>query len=537
MPDEKQFPMNATSTDYVIVGAGSAGAVVANRLSEDARVTLLEAGSTDHGWDYRLHMPAALSHVLASDTYNWSYFSQPEPGLANRRIYCPRGRVLGGSSSINGMVFVRGNPHDFDLWAEDPALSMWRYEHCLPYFRKSERRPHGDEGYRGETGPMQVARARGAGVLNEAWIHGAMQAGYRQSSDFNGEAQEGVGRFDCTIRKGRRFSTARAYLHPIISRSNLDIVKRAATTRILFEGDRAVGVEYLKAGRLHRIHADAEVILCAGAINSPQLLMLSGVGNADQLRELDIPVHLDLKGVGQNLQDHLELYVQYSCRKPVSVYPSARWYRKPFVGLQWYLSNTGAGATNHFETGGFLRSSDTLTYPDLQFHFLPIAMNYDGRDRYSGHGFQVHVGPMKPTSRGEVKLRTADPRDAPLIQFNYNSTAADRQVMRRGILTVQEIVGQAAFDGLRGDELKPGNTDISTFIEQHAESAYHPCCTCKMGSDEMAVVDGAGQVHGLSNLRVVDASIMPDITNGNLNAPVIMMAEKLSDVIRGKITV
>lgn len=524
-------------TDYIIVGAGSAGGVLANRLSAHARVTVFEAGPNDHWWDYRVHMPAALSHVLSNDTYNWYYHSEPEPSLNNRRMYCPRGRVLGGSSSINGMIFVRGNAGDFNRWAEDPALAEWRYEKCLPYFMKSETRPHGDPQYRGEDGPMQIGQGRAAGPLNDAWLAAGEQAGYRSSTDFNGANQEGVGIFDNTVHKGRRLSTARAYLHPAMTRDSLNVVKGALVTRVLFEGDRAVGIEYRNGNSVERCYAEAEVILCGGAINSPQLLMLSGIGEAGHLRANNISVLSDLPGVGQNLQDHLEIYVQYSCKRPVSIYPSLKWYRQPFVGLQWYLLNSGNGATNHFETGGFLRSDPGLDYPDLQFHFLPIAMNYDGSDRHDGHGFQVHVGPMKPTSRGEIRLRNGDATSAPVIRFNYHSTQEDRAVMHRGIAVAREIISQPAFDELRDRELRPGSDDeddIEAFIRSKSESAYHPSCTCKMGSDEMSVVDGSGRVHGVQKLRVVDASIMPEITNGNLNSPVIMMAEKIADMITGE---
>lgn len=520
--------------DYIIIGSGSAGGVLAHRLSELASVAVIEAGPHDHAWDYRIHMPAALSHVLSNDTYNWYYHSEPEPELNDRRMYCPRGRVLGGSSSINGMIFVRGNRGDFDRWAQDPALSDWRYEKCLPYFMKSETRPHGDPQYHGEEGPMAIARGHASGPLHEAWLAAGEEAGYRRSSDFNGADQEGVGIFDCSVRRGRRLSTARAYLHPAIARGNIDVVKRALVTRILFEGKRATGIEYVQGGRRKTLHAGVEVIVAAGAINSPQLLMLSGIGDAEHLRANNIPVVCELPGVGQNLQDHLEIYVQYSCKQPVSIYPSLKWYRQPFVGLQWYLTQTGAGATNHFETGGFLKSDPSLDYPDLQFHFLPIAMNYDGTERHDGHGFQVHVGPMKPTSRGSVRLRDGDPSSPPVIRFNYNSTQQDRDVMRRGISIAREIVSQPAFNGLRDAELRPGSDDeavMDAFVRAHSESAYHPSCTCKMGSDDMAVVDGAGRVHGIDGLRVCDASIMPEITNGNLNAPVIMMAEKIADAI------
>lgn len=525
------------TADFVIVGAGSAGAVLASRLSEHASVILLEAGPDDHWWDYRIHMPAALSQVLVSDTYNWFYHSEPEAELDGRRMYCPRGRVLGGSSSINGMIYVRGNPADFDGWADDPALGGWCYRECLPYFRKAEQCLHGDARFRGRDGPLYVGRGRATGPLNDAWIAAGQEAGHPLSPDFNGESQEGVGVFDQTIREGRRFSTATAYLRPAMHRRNLEILQKTLVHRILLDGGRAVGVDYERKGVRQRVLAGQEVIVCAGAINSPQLLMLSGIGDADHLRESGIDVQLDLPGVGRNLKDHLEIYVQYSCTRPVSIYPALRWYRQPFVGLEWYLFKRGAGATNHFETGAFLRSSDSVAYPDLQFHFLPVAMNYDGSDRFRGHGFQVHVGPVKPSSVGEVRLRSADARTPPVIRFNYHATDADRRTMRRGVEMAAEIIAQPAFDELRGKQLRPGSDRpdaIDGFIRRFAESAYHPSCSCRMGSDPMAVVDADARVHGVDALRVIDASIMPDITNGNLNAPVIMMAEKLSDVIIGR---
>ncbi len=520
----------SSSSDFLVIGAGSAGCVLANRLSEGATVTLLEAGPSDYYWDFRIHMPAALSHVLSNDTYNWYYYSEPEPGLNNRAMYCPRGRVLGGSSSINGMIFVRGNPQDFDDWSTDPELADWSYEHCLPYFQKSETCLHGAPDYRGSTGPLTISRGAATGELHQAWLQAGVQAGYASTGDFNGEQQEGFGVYDRTVRKGRRLSAARAYLHPVMQRQNLNVVSRAQVSRILLEQGRAVGVEYQKGGQFHR-HFAGEVILSGGAINSPQLLMLSGIGPAAHLREQSIEVQQDLPGVGQNLQDHLEIYVQFSCKRPVSIFPALKWYRQPWIGLEWYMKGTGMGATNHFETGAFLRSSSAVNSPDLQFHFLPVAMNYDGSSFHNGHGFQAHVGPMKPTSRGHVRLRTGRPDQAPLIQFNYNSTEADRQVMKLGIEKVREIVQQSAFDELRGAELQPGNQDLDEFIRNHAESAYHPSGSCRMGSGPEAVTDGQGRVYGMQNLRVVDASLMPTVTNGNLNAPVIMMAEKISDAI------
>lgn len=516
--------------DYIIVGAGSAGCVMANRLSERHSVLLIEAGPKDHSLDFRLHMPAALSEVLATDTYNWFYNTEPEAALGGRSLYCPRGRVLGGSSAINGMIYVRGNPQDFNRWAGLLNDSSWDYEHCLPYFKKSETSNAGDDEFRGRDGFLRVNQGKGQSPLYDAWLKAGEEAGYAIQKDLNGVEQEGVGLFDSTIHNGKRGSVARTYLHPILSRESLTVLTNQLVTNIAFEGTRATGI-YCQPRKTNRkpelYRATHEVIVCAGAINSPQLLMLSGIGDADQLQSLGITPIVNLPEVGQNLQDHLEIYVQYACKQPVSIYPALKWYRKPFIGLQWYLNQTGLGATNHFEAGGFLRSDPSKAYPDLQCHFLPIAMDYDGKQKHAGHGFQVHVGPMKPTSRGSVTLNSADPKQAPIIQFNYHQTEEDQTVMKRGIETVRDIVRQPAFSELAGEELRPGNLSLDEFIRQHAESAYHPSCTCAMGT----VVDTEARVFGTENLRVIDASIMPEITNGNLNAPVVMMAEKLSDAV------
>jgi choline dehydrogenase len=526
-------------SDYIIIGAGSAGSVLANRLSDASTVTVLEAGPNDHALDFRLHMPAALSHVLANDRYNWYYHSEPEAGLNNRSLYCPRGRVLGGSSSINGMIYIRGNAADFDGWAKIPGLESWSFEKCLSYFKRAEACRHGASDVRGKDGPLHIGRLAAETPLFKAWLEAGEQAGFGATPDFNGKQQDGVGVYDSTIKSGRRFSTARAYLHPALNRDGLSVVKKALVTKIIFDGTRAVGVQYAVGRQIHTVYAEREVILCGGAINSPQLLMLSGVGAESELSSLNIPIVAKLPGVGKNLQDHLELYIQYHCKKPVSLFPALKWFNQPGIGLKWYLTGRGAGASNHFETGAFLRSSDSILYPDLQYHFLPIAMNYDGSDKYNDHGFQVHVGPMKPTSRGSINLVSNDPSEPPRISFNYNSTRDDRSVMRQGIRFAREIVSQAAFDEFRGVELKPGkdcitDAELDEFVRSHGESAYHPSCTCRMGMDEMSVVDSEARVHGIEGLRVIDASIMPDITNGNLNAPVIMMAEKLADVILGK---
>ncbi len=485
-------------------------------------------------------MPAALSHVLSNDTYNWFYQSEPEPHLNNRSLYCPRGRVLGGSSSINGMVYVRGNPADFDGWGSEPGLADWRYTECLPYFRRAENCQHGDATLRGRDGPLHVGLSSADNPLIQAWLSAGRECGFTHTQDMNGSEQEGVSVFDCTIKKGRRVSTADAYLHPIRDRANLEVTNKVLVTRVLFSGKRAIGVEYLLRGKTYKIHANKEVILCGGAINSPQLLMLSGIGNAEELARFNIPVIVNLPGVGQNLQDHLEIYIQYRCLKPVSLYPALRWYNQPAIGINWYLRGKGLAASNHFEAGAFLRSSDSVEFPDLQFHFLPVAMDYDGKTRFEGHGFQVHVGPMKPKSRGQVTLKSADPVEYPKIQFNYNSAEEDRLVMNKGIRLAREIVSQQGFDGFRGEEIRPGSAcledaALDDFVRNFAESAYHPSCSCRMGMDDFAVVDSEARVHGVEGLRIVDASIMPEVTNGNLNAPVIMMAEKLSSAILGEI--
>lgn len=533
--------MSKVTYDYIVVGAGSAGCVLANRLSAEphTRVLLLEAGGKDYAWDWRIHMPAALAYPLASDRYNWYYHSEPEPYMNNRQMYCPRGKVLGGSSSINGMAYIRGHALDYDRWARDPGLGHWSYAHCLPYFKKAETRKSGANAYHGGSGPLHVTTGSTANPLYETFIEAGVQAGYPRTEDLNGYQQEGFGRMDMTTHKGRRWSTARAYLHPVLNRSNLQVEVKALTNRILFEGHRAVGVEYVQNGQVKQAHADREVILCGGAINSPQLLMLSGIGNADELKKLAIPVVTHLPGVGENLQDHLEIYVQHECLLPISLYSALKPWKQLEIGLSWLLLKKGLGSTSHFESGGFIRTHDQVEHPDLQYHFLPIAMNYDASQWQKTHGYQAHVGPMRPTSVGHVKLESADPRKPPSILFNYMGTEQDRQEMRDAVRLTREILAQPAFDPYRGRELNPGpevktDAQIDAFVREHAESAYHPSCTCKMGSDQMAVVDGQARVYGVEGLRVVDASIMPSIASGNLNAPTIMIAEKAADMILGR---
>jgi choline dehydrogenase len=532
----------AASYDYIIIGAGSAGSVLSYRLGAkpEHRILVLEAGGPDRFYDWKIQMPAAFAYPLMQDKVNWAYHSEPDPFMDGRRMYCPRGRVVGGSSSINGMVYIRGHARDYNHWAQ-LGLKGWSYAEILPYFRRAESRDLGADEYHGADGPLHVSRGHSPQPLFKAWVEAGRQAGYPMTNDLNGYQQEGLGPMDMTTWRGRRWSAAKAYLRPAMRRGNVELVTRALTHRLVFEGRKAVGVEYSVAGRLHKARARREVIVSGGSINSPQLLMLSGVGPADDLRKLDIPVIQDLPGVGQNLQDHIETYVQHACLQPITLYPVLKNpLRQLLVGMQWTFFGTGPGATNHFEAGGFIRSRAGVEHPDLQYHFLPIAASYDGSETAPGHGFQAHVGPMRPTSRGWVKLRSKDPREHPAILFNYMQTEGDRQEMRAAVRLTREIFAQKAFDPYRGQELSPGaavktDAEIDAHIRRKGESAYHPSCSCKMGmpSDPMAVVDAEGRVHGLENLRVIDASIMPSVVSGNLNAPVIMMAERLSDAILG----
>lgn len=525
--------------DFIIIGGGSAGAVLANRLSTSAKskVLVLEAGRPDYWWDFRIHMPAALSYLLNGKRYNWAYYSDPEPFMHNRRILQPRGKVLGGSSCINGMIWIRGNRLDFDKWAKEPGLKEWSYAHCLPYFKKVENRLIGGDWFRGDSGPLKLTTPRCENPLFQAFFDSVQEAGYPLTNDVNGFRQEGFGKFDQTIYRSRRLNAARAYIHPIKERNNLKIKTQATVLRILWEGKKAVGVEYQVKGKSYRVYGH-QIVSCGGAINSPQLLQLSGLGSASHLEKLGIPVVCDLPGVGENLQDHLEVYVQWACKKPVSLYPALNPWRAPKIGFDWLFLKKGVGASNHFEAGGFVKGNKEVEYPNLQFHFLPLAIRYDGTAPKEGHGFQLHVGPMNTDVRGRIRIRSLDPLEYPSILFNYLSTEKERKEWCEAIRIARNLIKTRAMDEFRGKELSPGqpvqtDKEIIDFVAREGESAYHPSCTCKMGEDRMAVTDSSLKVHGVENLSVVDASVMPYITNGNIYAPVMMIAEKAADCLLG----
>ncbi|WP_029060085.1 choline dehydrogenase [Stappia stellulata] len=525
---------------HIVIGAGSAGAALAYRLSEDpdTRVLILEAGGSDVG--PFIQMPAALSYPMNMARYDWGYSSDPEPHLGGRRLVTPRGKVVGGSSSINGMVYVRGHARDFDTWAGMGAQG-WSYADVAPYFERMETSHGGESGVRGTSGPMHVTRGTKWSPLYDAFIEAGHQAGYETTPDYNGLKQEGFADMEMTVWRGRRWSTANAYLKPALKRPNLRLLTGVNARRILMENGRATGVEFTRGNGIEVAHASAEVIVAASAINSPRLLMLSGIGDSEALQQLGIETVAHRPGVGQNLQDHLELYIQQTCTQPITLYKHWNLISKAMIGAQWLFTGTGLGASNHFEACAFVRSRAGIEYPDIQYHFLPFAVRYDGKAAAEGHGFQAHVGPMRSKSRGRVALTSADPDADPSILFNYMSHPDDWEEFRTAIRLTRELFAQPAFAPFRGHEIQPGESaqsdaDLDDFIREHAESAYHPCGTCRMGNadDPQAVVDPQGKVIGVEGLRVADSSIFPQITNGNLNGPSIMVGEKIADHILGR---
>ncbi|MVV48652.1 choline dehydrogenase [Pseudomonas sp. PB120] len=525
--------------DYIIIGAGSAGCVLANRLSEDpaTSVLVLEFGGSDRS--VVIQMPSAFSIPMNTKKYNWRYETEPEPFLNGRRIHCPRGKVLGGSSSINGLVYIRGHAYDFDEW-ESLGAQGWGYRNCLPYFKRAESYEEGGDNYRGQTGPLHTTNGNHMkNPLYGAWVEAGAEAGYIKTDDCNGFMQEGFGAMHMTVKNGVRCSTANAYLRPAMGRPNLTVITHAMTRQILLDGKRAVGISYDHQGQTHEVYCNREVLISSGPIGSPHLLQRSGIGPADVLRNAGIEVRHDLPGVGENLQDHAEVYIQFGCKEPVTLNSKMDPLSKLLIGLRWLLFKDGLGATNHFEAGGFIRSEKGLRWPDIQFHFLPAAMRYDGNKPIKGHGFMVLTGPNKPKSRGYVRARSADPYEHPQIQFNYLQREEDREGFRRCIRLTREIIGQKAMDRFRDGEISPGalvtsDADIDAFVRENLESTYHPCGSCRMGEDDMAVVDSELRVHGIAGLRVIDSSVFPTEPNGNLNAPTIMLAERASDLVRGR---
>ena len=529
-----------TRYDYVIVGGGSAGSALANRLSADESTTVLvlEAGRSDVIIDPLIHMPAALMFPSGNPLYDWAYETDPEPHMGGRRIPHARGKVLGGSSSINGMIFQRGNAGDYDKWATFEGMEHWDYAHCLPYFKRMETTIAGADAWRGGSGPLKLERGPASSPLFQAFFEATRQAGWAPTDDVNGYRQEGFAPFDRNVYQGSRLSASRAYLRPIRDRKNLDISTLSHATGLRWQGNRVTGVDYQRLGRAKSVEA-GEVILCGGAFNSPQLLQLSGVGNPDVLRAAGVDTRVELPGVGENLQDHLEVYLQHTSLQPVSIAPWLKKWKAPYIGAQWLFLNKGVGASNHFEAGGFIRTNDEVAYPNLMFHFLPIAVRYDGTAAEGKHGYQVHIGPMNSDVRGRLHITSDDPMAKPSILFNYLSTETDRREWVEVVRAARHILNQPAFAAFDGGEVSPGpdvETDeqILDWVRRDAETALHPSCSAKMGTDEMAVVDPSSmRVHGTEGLRVVDASVFPTITNGNIYAPVMMVAEKAADLIAG----
>lgn len=526
--------------DFIIIGSGSAGSVMAHRLSEDGKntVLVLEFGGSDRG--PFIQMPSALSYPMNMTSYNWGFVTEPEPHLGGRKLATPRGKVMGGSSSINGMVYVRGHARDFDAW-EEMGAKGWGYRHVLPYFKRLENSHGGEEGWRGLDGPMHVKRGRRLNPLYQAFVDAGREAGYPVTPDYNGYQQEGFGPMEMTVYKGFRWSAANAYLRPALRRRNVKLVTRAYVHRIILEGKRATGVEYEVGGQVVTAKARREIVIAASSINSPKILQLSGIGAPDVLKAAGLPVNHVLPGVGENLHDHLEIYFQMESKRPVTLYSSLNLYSKAMIGLEWLSFKTGLGTTNHFESCGFIRSKAGIEYPDIEYHFLPAAMRYDGKLAFRGHGFQVHVGPMRSKSRGHVRVRSSDPKAPPRILFNYMSHPDDWEEFRACIRLTRELFQQPTMQKYAGREIQPGinvqsDAEIDAFIRQHCESAYHPCGSCKMGSpkDVTTVVDHECRVIGIEGLRVADSSIMPQVTNGNINAPTLMIGEKAADHILGR---